>query len=502
MFVQHHIGAQRSPLDDFWYGPTGGTASAAGARVTATSAMQLSTVYKCVRAIAETKAMLPLLIYRRLQRGKERAPEHPLARLLQVQPNPWQTAMQWRELMQGHAALLGNAYSEIVYDGAGRVDMLLPLHPQRTTVEVTDRGMPRYRTRQADGRERVLVFGQVLHLTGFGTDGYQGLNPIEAEREAIGAGLAARDYGARYFANNARPQTWIQMPAGAKFADAAARAAFVRQFHEAYGGTNVGKTPVMDQGMELKALAISNSDSQWMESRKYSDVDICGLWRVPPHKIGILDRATWSNIEHQALEWVTDCLMPWARRWEQMLQRDLDFGDEYFPEFLLDALLRGDTRSRYEAYGKGIQDGWLIRNEVRERENLNPIDGLDDPLEPLNMAPAGSRGADQARGEPPADNSRAQAVMTAAAERVARKEAAALRQCLRAPDAAGAIRTYYAEHARFVADVMAVGDNAARSYCDAAADRMCRLHAADRLAALPAQDWTDTQVAALLRLET
>lgn len=501
MFMARSIGASRGPTDDFWYMDVN-RGGAAGAGVTATSAMQLSTVYKCVRAIAETIGMLPVPVYRRLERGKERAPEHPLATLLQNEPNPWQTGMQWRELMQGHAALLGNGYSEIVYSGAGRVDMLVPLHPQRTAVEVLPTGTPRYRTRDEAGRERVLVAGQVLHLSGFTSDGYCGMNPIEWEREAIGAGLSSRDYGARYFKNGARPQTWIKMPAGVKFKDDEARQSFVNQFHAAYGGTNNGRTPVMDQGMELMSLSVSNSDSQWLESRKYSDVDICGLWRVPPHKIGILDRATWGNIEHQALEWVTDCIMPWARRWEQMLQRDLDFGPEYFPEFLLDALLRGDTATRFAAYGKGIQDGWMTRNEVRERENLNPLAGLDEPLEPLNMAPAGSRAADQERGNdtstatPPRDT-RAAVIMAAAAERVARKELALIKRCATDPNA---LADTFAGHERFVADVMAVPAAAARFHVEQTLAR-----AADWLGAIAdsttGQAVIETQIAALLRLE-
>ena len=462
----------RAPADDFWFAPVPRTGG--GAMVTEDNAIRLSTVYKCVRNIAETIGSLPLIVYERRNRGKERAPDHPLARLL-ANPNPWQTAMQWRELMQGHASLYGNAYSEIVLDGAGREDALIPLHPQRTTVEVMDNGMPRYRTRDAKGRERVLLAGEVLHLAGFSTDGYTGLNPVEAERAAIGAAMTSRDFGANYFGNAARPPMWIKMPPGAKFASEEARQKFVDGFRQSYAGMNQGRVPVMDQGMELQALSLSPSDSQWLESRQYSDVDICGLWRVPPHKVGIYDQAKWANVEQAALEWVTDCIAPWARRWELALQRALDFGDAYFPEHLLEGLLRGDTRTRFEAYGKGIQDGWLTRNEARERENLNAIDGLDDPLEPLNMAPAGSRGVDQVRGNPPggaADgaapaitDARAVAILQASAERVARKEAALLARWARHTDtSAAALTEALAGHAGFVADVMAVTADAADAH--------------------------------------
>lgn len=489
--------APRAPADDFWYAPV--ARSMGGVPVTPDTALRLSTVYKCVRAIAETMGALPLHVYRRLDRGKERDATHPLMALLATQPNPWQTAMQWRELMQGHASLLGNGFSEIVYDGAGRVDMLVPLNPQLTRVEVTPNGMPRYITRDGAGRERTLVAGEVLHLAGFSVDGYCGLNPVAAEREAIAAGITSRDFGSSYFGNSARPPMWIEHPG--KFESKEARTAFVQAFREAYAGTNQGRVPVMDQGLKLHALALSPADSQWLESRKYSDVDICGLWRVPPHKVGIYDQAKWANVEQAALEWVTDCILPWARRWEQMLQRDLDFGAEHFPEHLLDGLLRGDTKTRFEAYGKGILDGWLTRNEARERENLNALDGLDEPLQPLNMAPAGSNAVGQARGDRPGASLRAEraaAVLSASAERVARKEVALIRRCAHADDVPAALAAAFEGHARFVADCMAVPMEAAQQHLAATLER-----AAAWLTAGPsiaADDAAEIQHAALLRL--
>lgn len=498
------LNASRPPGDDFWYMPVAAR-TGSGALVTSDTALRLSTVYKCVRAIAETIGALPMPIYRRLDRGKERDPRHPLAELLHERPNPWQTAMQWREMMQGHASLTGNGYSEIVYSGSGTVDMLLPLHPQRTVVEIAPSGMPRYRTQDASGRERVLVFGQVVHLTGFSTDGYRGLNPIEAEREAIGAAMASRDFGAAYFGNAARPPMWIEHPG--KFDSPEAKSRFIAQFREAYSGANQGRVPVMDQGLKLHALSLSPHDSQWLESRKYSDVDLCGLWRVPPHKVGIYDEAKWANVEQAALEWVSDCILPWARRWEQTLLRDLDFGPDHFPELLLDGLLRGDTKTRYEAYGKAIQDGWMLRNEARERENLNALDGLDVPLEPMNMAPAGSRRAASERGSNPdgaapeagaAFESRAQALLRSSAERVARKEAAILTRWARheAPTE-GALRVALDAHARFVGEVMAVPEHVAAGHVEQLVAR-----APDWLARKA--DITDIetmQLAALLRLE-
>lgn len=460
MFIQSSIGA-RNPGDDFWYGPAPGGVSVSGRTVTTETALRLSTVYKCVRVRAETVGMLPILLYRRIAGGgKEAVGDHPLYSLLHDRPNPWQTAMGWRQMLQAHLDLRGNAYAEIVYNGAGRVDMLLPRHPDAVTLEVMPNGVPRFKVRDAAGRERTLVWGEMLHIAGLTWDGYVGMNPIEAARDAIGAGLAARDYGSRYFANSARPPTWIKMPG--KFATPEARRQWSNDFSVAFGGMNSGKTPIMEQGMELHALTVSNADAQFIESRKYSDIDIAGLFRMPPHKIGILDRATWGNIEHQQLDFVQDTILPSCVAWEQALLRDLPFDDGTFAEFKLSGLLRGDTRSRYEAYGKGIKDGWLTRNEARALENMNPLDGLDEPLEPLNMAPAGSRSeAPEDDDETEPEDDRAEAggarravILQAAAERVARKELALWRAWHRGVQVT-------AEHGRWVREVLAVSDDAA-----------------------------------------
>lgn len=494
MFITRGIGAAYGAGHDFWYSPVP-TSGIMGVGVNSDSAMRLSTVYKCVRVRAETMGMLPLQVYRRLPGGGKQADDsHPLARLLHDQPNPWQTSMQWRMMCQGHLDLRGNTYNRIVFNGAGREDMLMPLHPDRVRVEVLPNGMPRYHYRGADGKSEVFVFGEVLHVAGMSVDGYCGLNPIEAERETLASAIAARDFGARYFANSARPPMWIKMPG--KFPTPEDKRNWVQQWSEAYGGMNAGKTPVMDQGMELMSIPVSNVDAQYLESRAAQDIDIAGIFRVPPHKLGILDRATWSNIEHQQLDFVTDAILPSCVSWEQALLRDLDFGDDHFAEFKVQMLLRGDTKTRYEAYGKGIQDGWLLRNEARAMENLNPIDGLDVPLEPMNMQPAGSRRASQERGEPAQSGERQALILAAAAERVARKEVALIARAARGGED---IAQLFDGHAAFVSSVMAVPMQAAQAHVDQTMQRAQQWLGVG--AKVLESDVHDVQTSALLRLE-
>ena len=389
MFLTRDIKAAAGPADDFWYGPI----SRGAAPVSPDTALRLSVVWACVKVLSETVGSTPLHLYRRLpDGGKERATDHPLSALIRQRPNRWQTAMEWREMMQGHLALRGNAYSEILSDARGRITDLVPIHPDHVSVEVMDSGMPRYRVREKIGT-RVLLWSEMLHIRGLSADGYVGLSPIECERETIGEAIGAQDYGGRFYANDAQASRWIEFPGNFKTQEDRQR------FRESWQASQVGfnrfKTPVLEAGMKLHETGIKHTDAQFLEMRRYKDSDIARIFRVQPHKVGILTDATFSNIEQQSIEFVQDTMLPWFVRWEQALTMallDQDERDDMFFEFLVNGLLRGDAAARSAYYGSGIQDGWLVRNEVRAMENMNPIEGLDKPLEPLNMAPAGSRG--------------------------------------------------------------------------------------------------------------
>lgn len=492
-------GPERDAGADFWFEPVTTAPTLSGARVSVDSAMQLSTVYKCVRVISESLGMLPMHHYRVQGSGRQRIRDSAIARLLANRPNAWQTPMQFRVMLEAHRSLRGNGYAEVLWGSNGEPSDLVPLHPDRVTPEVSEAtGLPRYRVRgrRPGEPDRVLVPGEILHLAGMSLDGYTGLSPVGMQREALGSAISSRDYGSRFWANDARPPFWIKIPG--KFEDTFAKTNFRNEWQASYGGSNRGKPAVLDRGMELQELGLNNADSQWLESRKHSDVDICGLWRVPPHKIGILDRATWGNVEQQNIDFVTDCLLPNAVSWEQTVFRDLMTDPDEFVETLLELLMRGDLKTRYEAYGKAISDGWMTRNEARALENRNPLPGLDEPLQPMNMGRANTAPALPSGGTSPG---RAAAVLAAAAHRVARKEYAVVRAGLQRGDDAQAMAAAFAGHDRFVADVLAVSVEAAGAYCTALVARAAQLVGTDA-AALTLQAWADPQVTALLRLET
>ncbi len=355
-------------------------------RVSADAALRLAAVYACVRILSETMASLPIVIYRtRPDGGKDRIKDHWLYQRLGRTPNRYQNPFEWREMLQGHLTLRGNAYCQILANAKGEITQLLPIHPDRVKLEMLTNGDYRYRISQAGGTELILPRGDVWHLRGLSSDGLLGMSPIELARESLGMALAAQDYGARFFANDAKPTGgWIEFPGN--FKDAEAKRVFRESYQQAQAGANRGKVLVLENGMKFHEVGVTNRDAQFLELRKFQITDIARLFRVPPHMIADLDRATFSNIEQQSLEFVMHTMTPWAERWEAAIGRDLIFDSEALEvEFDFSNLMRGDVASRSAYYQSGIQNGWLTRNEARAAENLNPLAGLEQPLRPLNM---------------------------------------------------------------------------------------------------------------------
>ena len=394
----------RSPWGGFWFQSVG-SMTGSGMHVDADSAMRLSAVYACVRVLSESMAVLPFRLYRpKVGGGRAPAKDHWLCRLMTRRPNRFQTPFEFREMLQGHLALRGNAFCQIVEDGAGGIAELLPLHPDRIKVEMLDNGSYRYRYTDRNGQAQIFRRDQLWHLRGLSSDGIVGLNPIEMQREAIASGLSAQGYGNRFFANDAKPTGgWIEFPG--KFADTDAKKTFREGWQAMQSGANRGKTAVLDQGMKYHEIGVSNKDSQFLESRQFTVSDVARVFRVPPHLIGDLSKATFGNIEQQSLEFVVHTMTPWAERWESSIETMLLGDEELEVEFDFAVLLRGDAAGRSNYYHNGILDGWMTRNEARTREGLDPLPGLDEPLRPLNMIEE-SRASDELdEGDDGADDS-------------------------------------------------------------------------------------------------
>lgn len=369
--------------------------SSAGVPVTETTALRSSAVWACVTLLSGDLASVPLILYRRLERGKERAEGHPLYTVLHDAPNDEIDAFRAVELLMGHLLMWGNAYAEIVSDDEGRVRELWPLAPWLVTPDRLDgsRGPIVYHVQLPEGETATLRKDQVLHIAGFGFDGVVGLSPIRAvAKESIGLALATQEYGARFFGNGARPGAVLEHP---KRLSEEARENLRRSWNEMHSGLSRShRIAILEEGLKLHEYGIPPEDAQFLETRKFQVSDIARIYRVPPHMIGDHEKgATFASVEQQSIDYVTHTLRPWAVRFEKAISHQLLTSRErreYFTEFLLEGLQRGDTVSRYRAYAIGRQWGWLSANDVRRKENMDPFDGGDTYLQPVNMVAVGA----------------------------------------------------------------------------------------------------------------
>jgi HK97 family phage portal protein len=401
---------------------TAGAPSAAGVSVTPENSLRYTAVLACVRVLAEGVASLPCILYERQRDGgKTRATAHRLYSLLHDAPNPVQTAFEFYEIGMAQALLWGNFYAEIDWDQRGQVRGLWPLPAWRMT-PLWNRGGKVYELRDEFGKPDYLADYQVLHVPGFGFDGTAGRSMITLAREAVALGIAAQQFGSAFFGNGARPGVVLEHPG--QLSDEAFGHITSSWNAQHQGLSNAHRVAILEEGMKLQTLGVPPEDAQFLETRQFQRSEIAAIFRVPPHMIGDLERATFSNIEQQSQDFLTNTLQPWLRRWEQRLARSLLIGAErqqYFAEYLVDALLRGDTATRYAAYAVGRQWGWLSVNDVRSRENMNPVDGGDQYLVPMNMTPADELdGLDEADGSAAGARDVRARTLDAAEERAAR----------------------------------------------------------------------------------
>ena len=365
--------ARDKPMDAVSSAPTFyfGT-SASGKAVNPSSAIQVSAVYACVRVIAETIASLPFHVYETTENGSRKAPEHPLYRLIHDEPNKEMTSFILRETMLAHLLLYGNAYCQIIRTSRDKIDSLYPLLPDKMEVDRDAGGFLTYTYTTSDGKRWRLEPRDVLHIPGLGFDGVMGYSPIALEKSAIGLGIAAEEYGSKFFSNGARPSGILTHPNTVK--DPAALRA---SWNAAYGSSsNASRVAVLEEGMTFVPLSLPNNEAQFLETRKFQVSEICRIFRVPPHMIGDLDRATFSNIEHQSIDFAVHTIRPWLVRIEQAVNRALFSEKEkgrFYVQFNLDGLMRGDYKSRMEGYAIARQNGWMSANDIRELENMNAM---------------------------------------------------------------------------------------------------------------------------------
>lgn len=361
-------------------------------------------VYACVSLLADTMGSLPLMLYRDGE-SRERVEPGPtgklerLARMLHQQPNPEMTASELWSLVESHLDTWGNAVLNVVRGPDGWASELWPLRPD--AIEFRRDPEKHWIYSLPTGEKRKLDARDVCHIrTGVSLDGVWGVSPIGVVRQAVAIEQAATEYIGRYFRDAAIPGGILRSPTKLS---AEERQALRDEFGALHRGLDNAHRVAVLSNLEWQQVSLPPKDAEFVALRKFSIAEVARLFRVPPHMVGDVERSTsWgTGIEHQSINYVVHTIRPRCERIEQALSRDLGpegmtlRDDGLIVEFNVDHLLRGDAKARAEAYAIAVQNGWMTRNEVRRRENLPPIDGLDTPLLMPGQQEANARAANE-----------------------------------------------------------------------------------------------------------
>lgn len=363
----------------------------AGISVTPETAMNFSAVFAAHKILAESKAMLPMMLFERLQpRGKTPAKKHPLYPILHDVSNPEMDAYLVSEVLTGNLVGRGSSYAKIDYDNSGRITALWPIPTGRVTKRRNQQLQLVFDVAMPSGQTKTYRRDEIFWLRGFSPDGINTYTPIQLQAQGIGLALAAEGYGATFFGNGARPGGVLQSDAA--LSDTAYQR--VKQsWKDTHGGVSKSNTvAILEEGLKWQDTSIPNEDAQFLQTRVFQVEEIARWYRIPNMMLNMSGaNSTYASVEAYGLQFVIYTLYPWLVRWEKAVSMQLLLESErekYFAEHIMAAILRGDTTSRFAAYGTGRQWGWLSVNDIRDLENMNPIDGGDVYLQPSNMVNA------------------------------------------------------------------------------------------------------------------
>lgn len=372
----------------------GGSMSTAGVSVSTTSAMRQSAVFACVRNIAEDVAALPLHVF---GAKRQKLTSDPRYRLLHSEPNPLQSSFDWLMMQAVHVQLWGNGYSEIELAGDGITPVgLWPIPPWLCKPVLLDRGTRVvYRVNLPQGGVAEIPADRMLHVPGLAFDGVEGKSVISYARDTVGRAIAADTYGAAFFRNSARPSGTLQLP---PTVDPKKGPDVLKLFNQSNAGLdNVARTALLTMGATWNKTGFTNEEAQFLDTMKFSAIDIARFWRMPPAMIGNVEQR-FANNEQQALQYVVHCLTPWLVRFERQFNRRLFAGEDVYAKFMVMGLLRGDSAARGKFYATGRQWGWLCADDIREWEEQEPLpnDAGQTFLQPINMTDAEDPATDPA----------------------------------------------------------------------------------------------------------
>ncbi len=366
-----------------------GSQALSGENVTEHTALTYAPVWNAVSIISGTIAALPLHLMQRKEDSKRIADDLPAYRVLHDQANPFMTAMAFREVMTAHVLTWGNCYAEKVRDGYGNLRELWPITPNRVRIRM-ENGNLVYRVRV--GNDNIdLPREIVLHVPGLGFDGFQGYSVIAMARKSIGLGVALESFGSLFFGNGTNPGMVVSHPQSLS-------AQAKKNIEDSLGKQQSGlgkahRLMVLEEGMKVEKYGIPPDDCQFLETRGFQIPDIARWFNLPPHKLKDLSKSSFSNIESEQTSFVIDTLLPWLVRFEQNYnmqlltpsERALSGRGRLYFKHIVEGLLRGDHASRATFYKEMFMIGAMSQNDIREREDMDPIDGGDKYYVPLNM---------------------------------------------------------------------------------------------------------------------
>lgn len=359
--------------------------------------------HRCISVIAETLASVPLSVYKRTEDGgREKEQAHPLYGVLHDQTSPSLTAFEAREWLIASILTAGNAYAKIERNGRGQVIALHPLVAGSVTVEKLASGRLRYKVALANGGTDIVLQDEMLHLRYRTADGILGMSPIQIAAATFGLALAQTDQAGAAAENAFRPAGALVFPDKLSTGTGAgSKEDVISKFRQRFlGQLKANEVMVLDGGAKFETFQFNSKDSEFLESRKLSNLDICRVFGVPPSVAGILDDSNYSSNVEESRALVQRCLAPMAKRIEQAMMSALlspDARKTLYLEHDLAGLLKGDLVTRYNAYRVGREGGWLSVNEIRSFENMSKITEGDSYVQPLNMGALGGANDNRAK---------------------------------------------------------------------------------------------------------
>lgn len=476
----------------------GAQPTTANITVTERNATQITAFWSAINTISDTLGELPVRLIQNNADGSQKIIRgHPSLQRIKFSPNPMMSAIVFRSTVQAHVLTWGNGYIWVKRNAMQEVTELWPLLPVDTRPIVTKDGTLVFRTRMRFDNVSLspqveLPVADVIHIPALSRNGIIGMSIIGEQREMLGHALVTQRFGSRFFANGANPGGMLSFPGKITDPDKVRS-----QIEKKTSGENAHRLLVLDGDAKYQQFTVPPDDAQFLQTREFSVDEIGRMFRLPLHFLNKMGQATFNNLEMMGTHFVQFTMMPWIIRWEQELTRKLLSKEEiengFVFKFNVAALIRGDIKTRSEVHAKGIQNGWVTRNEVRALEDMNPLDGLDDPLVPLNLKIVGDENDDESgsghedddqngengengdnddnTGHEDDENRSARMFLLAkaAAERIANKEAMQLRKLFaKAPcDAkfAELLETFYNSHREMVKSTLAFTEQQAEQYC-------------------------------------